>query len=170
MMKKVWGIIISVSMVGGLHAAGQAIDPVQEWDHIIEASKKLFNDKEVQQAGHEALTALQKFLFLSVKKITTQISPSEKEKVISLIQLLNRMIEVYGNTGPDGLTIDDEAAEELRQLGQELMILVMPLLMLTQDPVFVEKQMSLLQDTRLNLYNGVKRTMHQLVDQIEKYA
>lgn len=175
-MKKVWGIIIGLSMSGAVHA-GQAynkpeslqVEPTQEWDHIIEVSKQLFKDKEIQQAGNEAVAAFQKLLCLSVKKITTKVSPSEKEKIVSLVQLLNRMIDVYGNTGPDGITIDDEAAEELRQLGQELMILLMPLVMLTQDSVFVEKQMQLLQDTRFKLYNGVKRTMNKLVAQVESY-
>lgn len=165
-MNKIWGmIVISLGMSGVTSAVNQ--NPTEEWQHIIEATKKLSADKEMQQAVQATITALQNMLSLGLKKITRQVSPTEKEKIVGMIQLINRMVDICGDSARSGVAIDSEAADELRQLGQELMVLVMPLMFLAQDPAFANEQAQLLQDIRLPAYNNVKRIINQLNNELQ---
>ncbi len=134
----------------------------KEWRHIVEATKKLATDQEMQKAVRATVTAFEKMLSLGVKKVARQVSPTEKEMIVILMQLLNRVVDIHSDSIRSGVALDHEAAEELRQLDQALIMLVAPLLLLRQDRVFIGEQMPLVRDFRIEIYNSLQRILNTL--------
>ncbi len=170
-MNKIWGIIILGFGINGVMKADEnintiQINPAEQWRHIVEVTKNLSHDKEMQEAVQATMTSLQNVLSLGTKKIAHQISTAEKENLVLAVQLLQRMIDISGDSVRTGVT-DDETAEELRQLAQELMVIVMPLMFLMQDPTFANEQVKMLQDLRFGLYNTAKRTVATLHNDLQ---
>ena len=159
-MKKVWGIIL---VVLGIGSAVYAAD-FNEWHHIIQATKKVSTDKEVQQAVQDAVIATQRALSLTVKKIASQVSPSEKAILAEMVKLLKQMSEKYYTMVKRGNfdNVDAEGQEELREMSQELMNLVIPVMFLMQDPRFVNEQKAVFQNTYVRVCENIKQTMTQL--------
>ncbi len=163
-MKKLLVIVLlGLGMQGIIQSMEPTIEPMKEWRHIIEASKKVANNKEVQQAVHDTIAALEKTLSLMVKKIAQEVSPSEKANIESIIHMLKRMVDAYDEAIRTGQEISDATAEEVRQLGQDLMVLIMPLIFLAQDPVFAQEQQNVLQNARSTVYKGIQH----LIDQVD---
>ncbi len=161
--------IVSVAILGLSMGAIQAIEPADEWKHIVDVTKQISTDNEVQESINNVFIAIENALSLSVNKISKEISASEKEKLATLIHILKRIIDKYGAVVEAGNfeDINQEAKDEINQLGQELLIIGMPILLLSQDPDFARSHEKLLLEVRLKAYDGIKRTVARLSDELQ---
>lgn len=140
---------------------------MEEWRHIITATKKVSTDKEMQRAVQQAADAIQNMLSVGIKKIARAVSPAERAKLGVMMQLLQRMVEVSSNAVYTGNGLEGDDADEVRQIGQTLLMLMAPLMILSQDPQFVTEQAASLQNARVGIYRNVKKTVDQLSNDIQ---
>lgn len=140
---------------------------MEEWRHIVTAAKKISTDKEMQRAMQKTADAIQNLLSIGIKKIAHEVSPAERAKMVFIVQLIQRMVEISNQAIYNGNALEGEVADEMRQIGQTLMILMAPLIALTQDPQFIAEQTETLQNARVRIYNNVKRTVDQLNNDIQ---
>ena len=153
--------ITAVSLTG----YARTPDPAQQdWKHLMDITMEVSTDKEVQRSIDQLMVAFKNTMRLSFRKIARKSSVSQKQKLAALLHILNQLLVKYAAAIESGNidALDEKTQEEINQLGQEMMILVLPALMTMQDPKTAHASEALLKDLRVKAFNGLRDTVAQL--------
>lgn len=140
---------------------------IQEWQHIIGVAKDTIAGDEMQQAAQQVVVAVQKMVSLGAQNIARKLSFSEKVKLIDLVDALKELLDncndaVRANSLPEG-----NAKKEINKMGQKIMILGLPLLMLAQDKNFRDDNALFFESFRVQMYDSLKQMVHQVSAELQ---